>query len=106
MISRKNRKRAKRLQKLIGRTLGDYFLHLTPESMEMIDARLKRSNGPMPITQVIPLSYLCVNPTLTKAYVRMTDPIRKKSVYRKLRWLRWFLARPRVLTMAPGAGRG
>lgn len=101
MIPRKHRRRAKRLQKLIGRTIGDFFLRLPPESLELIDVRLKRSVGPLPITQVIPLSYFCVNPTLTKAYVRVVD-LRGRAIYRKLRWLRWFLYRPRPLRMAPG----
>ncbi len=102
MIPRKHRRRAKRLQKLLGRTIGDYLLRMTPATQELIDEKLKKGAGPMLLASIIPLGYLYVNPTLTKAYVCVVDPVRHKPVFQKLRWLRWFLFRPRTLKMAPG----
>jgi hypothetical protein len=98
-VRRRHRKRARKLARLLGNVAADFLLTFSVEDLERIEGLAKIKGNKARLLDLLPLSSLYVNPSLTKAYRAYTDR-RGRLRFRKLRRVR---LKPITLKMAPDA---
>jgi hypothetical protein len=103
-MSRRQRRRARRLQRLLGKVLYHHIMTYPAETLDAIEGLAKKQNGKYRVIDLFPLGGIVVNKSVTKAYRRWRKRGEVAWRYHRLRNVR---TAPPVIHMAPdAAGKG